>query len=333
MTADAMTRRRLVLSLLTAPLAAEAQQSGKVPRVGVLLARRGSPAQKVTGLFQGPIEGFPRGLRDLGYVEGRDVIIEWGDAEGHYDRVPALAADLVRIGVDVIVAVGPEARIIAMKATSTIPIVTLGPDPLGEGWAASLARPGGNVTGLTVSVPELAGKRMQLAREIVPRLSRLAMLGGPTDEQSLLRQSLLTAARSLGVQVQLLDVQQPDDLKRALDEAVRQRAQAVYVEENFLLYTERARIADLAAKRRLPTIDWFRPSAEAGYLLTYGADLGDLWRRAATYVDKILKGAKPANLPIEQPTKFELIINLKTAKALGLTIPQSLLQRADQVIE
>jgi putative tryptophan/tyrosine transport system substrate-binding protein len=322
-----------VFTLLAAPLPAEAQQSGKVPRVGVLLAQRGGPVQKTTGLFQGPIESFPRGLRDLGYVEGRDVIIEWRDAEGHYDRVPALAADLVRLGVNVIVAVGPEARLVAMKATSTIPIVATGADPVGEGWAASLARPGGNVTGLTVSVPELAGKRMQLATEIVPRLSRLAVLGGPTYEQPFLRQSLLTEARSLGVQVQLLDVQRPDDLTRALDDALRHRAQAVYVAENFMLYTERARVADLAAQRRLPTIGWFRHSAEAGYLLTYGVDLGDLWRRAATYVDKILKGVRAGDLPIEQPTKFDLVINLKTAKTLGLTIPPSVLARADHVIE
>jgi putative tryptophan/tyrosine transport system substrate-binding protein len=271
-------------------------------------------------------------LRDHGYVEGRDVIIEWRDAEGHDDRVPALAADLVRLGVDVIVAVGPEARLVAIKATSTIPIVSTGADPVGEGWAASLARPGGNVTGLTVSMPELAEKRVQLATEIVPRLSRLAILGGPPGYQPL-GQSFLTAARALGVQVQLLDVQRPDDLTRALDDAVRQRAQAVYVEENFMLYTHRAGIADLAARRRLPTIGWFRQSAEAGYLMTYGVDLGDLHRRAAAYVDKILKGARAGDLPIERPTKFELVINLKTAKSLGLTVPQSLLQRADQVIE
>jgi ABC-type uncharacterized transport system substrate-binding protein len=314
----------LVLSLLTAPLAAEAQQSGKVPRVGFLATAR-------TGVQS---SSFPRGLRDLGYVEGRDVIIEWRDAEGRNDRVPALAADLVRLGVDVIVAAGPEARNAAIKATATIPIVAVGGvDPVAEGWAASLARPGGNVTGLTITMPELEEKRMQLATEIVPRLSRLAILRGPPVTDQPLSQSFLTAARSLGVQVQALDVQQPDDLTRALDDAVRHRAQAVYVAETGMLYAHRARIADLAAQRRLPTVGLFRPSAEAGYLATYGVDLGDVWRRIATYVDKILKGARAGDLPIERPTKFELVINLKTAKALGLTIPQSLLQRADQVIE
>ena len=314
--------RSLTLGLLAVPLAGEAQQAGKVPRVGVLVVAASPMAR----------DSFPRGLRDLGYVEGRDVIIEWRDAEGNNHRVPALAADLVRLGVDVIFALGPEARTAAMKATSTIPIVALGADPVGEGWAASLARPGGNVTGLTVTIPELDEKRMQLTTEIVPRLSQLAILRGPPVRRPF-SESFLAAARSLGVQIQLIDVEGPDDLTRAFDDAVRQRVQAVSVPETAMLFAHRARIADLAVRRRLPTIGWFRQSAEAGYLMTYGVDLGDLHFRAAAYVDKILKGAKAGDLPIERPTKFDLVINLKTAKALGLTIPPSLLLRADQVVE
>jgi ABC-type uncharacterized transport system substrate-binding protein len=312
----------LAFGLLAAPLIAEAQPAGKTPRVGFLVMARNPGVES----------SFPRGLRDRGYVEGRDVIIEWRDAEGRNDRVPALAADLVRLGVDIIVAAGPEARDAALRATATIPVVVVGSvDPVAEGWAASLARPGGNVTGLTVTMPELEAKRLQLLTEMIPGLSRLGVLRAPLG--GLERRRLSTVARALGITVHVLMVQHPDDLTRALDEAVRERAQALDVAETAMLYAHRTRIADLAARRRLPTAGLFRQSAEAGFLVTYGVDISDLLHRAAIYVDKILRGAKPADLPVEQPTKFELVINLKTAKALGLTIPQSLLLRADQVIE
>ena len=311
--------------LLAAPLAAEAQQARKVPRVGFLVLARNPGVE----------DSFPRGLRDLGYVEGRDVTIEWRSAEGRNDRVEALAVELVELGVDVLVAAGPEARAAAMKATTSTPVVAVGgTDPVAEGWAATLARPGGNVTGFSVSMPSLAEKRLQLAKEIVPGLSRLAVLRTPsTSEENPAGNLRPSTIRQLGLHLQVLKAKGPDDLSRALDDAVSQKAQALLVEEIAWLYAQRARIADLAARRRLPTIGAFRQSAETGFLLTYGVDLGDLLRRAAIYVDKILKGAKAGELPIEQPLKLELVINLKTAKALGLTIPPAVLLRADQVIE
>jgi putative ABC transport system substrate-binding protein len=272
-------------------------------------------------------------LLDLGYVEGRDVVIEWRDAGGHNDRLVALATDLVRRGVDVIVAAGPEAREAARKATTMIPIVVVGSsDPVAEGWAESLARPGGNVTGLTVTMPALAAKRWQLLTQIVSGLSRLALLRGPLLADPVPPDH--AAARSLGIQLlRLPTVEGPDDVALAINEAVRQKAQAIDVVEGATVFAQRTRIANLALRRRIPTLGIFRLSAEAGFLITYGVDVGDLLRRAAIYVDKIFKGAKPGDLPVEQPTKLELVINLKTAKALGLTIPPSLLQRADQVIE
>jgi putative ABC transport system substrate-binding protein len=308
--------------LLAAPLTAQAQQAGKIPRIGFLVVAQNPGVES----------RFPQGLRDLGYVDGRDVIIEWRDAGGDNRRLPSLAADLVRLRVDVIVAAGPEARDAAIKATPSLPIVVVGStDPVVEGWAASFARPGGNATGFVVTMPELGTKRLELLREVIPGLSRLALLRPPSagSEQPLLQ----TAASGLGITVDVIDVRQPEDLPRALNDAVRRRCQALYVPEVAMLYAHRTRIANLAAERRLPTIGLFRASAQAGFLMTYGVDLGDLLRRAAVYVDKILKGAKVGDLPIEQPTKFELVINLKTAKALGLTIPPSLLQRADEIIQ
>ena len=319
----------LLVALLGAPLGAEGQPAGKVPRVGFLVMARNPGIE----------DSFPRGLRDLGYVEGRDVIIDWRSAEGRNDRVAALAVELVQLGVDVLVAAGPEAMAAAMKATTSIPVVVVGGiDPVAEGWAATLARPGGNVTGLSVTMPSLGEKRLQLTKEIMPGLSRLAVLRGPStsaeDVGGDLRPSAIQAmSRQLGLHLQVLNAKGPEDLSRALDDAVVQKAQALLVEEIAWLYAQRARIAELAARRRLPTIGLFRQSAEAGFLMTYGVDLGDLLRRAAIYVDKILKGAKAGELPIEQPAKLELVINLKTAKALGLTIPQSLLLRADQIVE
>lgn len=313
-----------ILTTLFAPLAAEAQQAGKTFRIGFLVVARNPGVES----------SFPRGLLDLGYVEGRNVIIEWRDAGGHNDRLLALATDLVRRGVDVIVAAGPEPREAARKATTTIPIVVVGSsDPVAEGWAESLARPGGNVTGLTVTMPGVAAKRWQLLTQIIPGLSRLALLRGPLAEE-MPGEPAQAAARLLGIQVLILPpVEGPDDVTRAIDEAVRQKAQAIDVGEVATVFAHRTRIANLALSRRLPTLGLFRLSAEAGLLMTYGVDLGDLLRRAAVYVDKIFKGGKAADLPVEQPIKFQLVINLKTAKALGLTIPQSVLLRADEVIQ
>ena len=320
--------RRVFLGTLTggflaAPLAVDAQPAGKVYRIGFLVGARNPGVES----------SFPRGLLDLGYVEGRDVVIEWRDAGGHNDRLLALAADLIGRGVDVIVAAGPEAREAARKATTTIPIVVVGSsDPVAEGWAESLARPSGNVTGLTVTMPGLDSKRWQLLAQSLPGLSRLALLRGPLAGPMPPDQT--RAARLLGLQLLTLPtVAGPDDVALAINEAVRQKAQAIDVVEGATVFAHRTRIAKLALSRRIPTLGFFRLSAEAGFLMTYGVDVADLLRRAAIYVDKIFKGAKPADLPIEQPTKFELVINLKTAKALGLTIPPSLLQRADQVIE
>jgi putative ABC transport system substrate-binding protein len=322
-----MNRRAFLVatagSLLAAPLAVDAQPAGKVYRIGFLVGARNPGVES----------SFPRGLLDLGYVEGRDVVIEWRDAGGHNDRLLALAADLIGRGVDVIVAAGPEAREAARKATTTIPIVVVGSsDPVAEGWAESLARPSGNVTGLTVTMPGLDSKRWQLLAQSLPGLSRLALLRGPLAGPMPPDQT--RAARLLGLQLLTLPtVAGPDDVALAINEAVRQKAQAIDVVEGATVFAHRTRIAKLALSRRIPTLGFFRLSAEAGFLMTYGVDVADLLRRAAIYVDKIFKGAKPADLPIEQPTKFELVINLKTAKALGLTIPPSLLQRADQVIE
>ena len=309
-------------SFLAAGLAAEAQQAGRLRRIGFLVGARNPGVES----------SFPRGLLDLGYVEGRDVVIDWRDAGGHNDRLPALAADLIGRGVDVIVAAGPEAREVARRATTTIPIVVVGSsDPVAEGWAERLARPGGNVTGLTVTMPGLDSKRWQLLAQSISGLSRLALLRGPLREPTPPEQA---ASRQLGIQLlKLPTVEGPDDVALAINEAVRQKAQAIDVVEGATVFAHRARIAKLALSRRIPTLGLFRLSAEAGLLMTYGADVADLLRRAAIYVDKIFKGVKPADIPIEQPTKFELAINLKTAKALGLTIPPSLLQRADQVIE
>jgi len=283
-------------------------------------------------------DAFPRRLGELGYVEGRDVVIEWRSADGRSDQMATLAAEVVRLGTDVIVAAGPEARIAAMKATSTIPIVTVGgSDPVAEGWAASLARPGGNVTGFTVSYPELAAKRLELLKQMIPGLSRVAVIWHPhaispsvaVEFRTLIRSS----ARSLGVDLQLIEVRRPADFDAAFQQAIHNRRQALSVIESAMVFAHRADLAERARKSRLPTIGQMELSARAGYLASYGPDLGDLLGRAASYVDRILKGAKPGELPIQRPTKFEFVINLKTAKALGITIPPSLLQRADQVIE
>jgi putative tryptophan/tyrosine transport system substrate-binding protein len=306
---------------------AEAQQSAKVHRIGYQTADSRSAHADVRA------EAFREGLRELGYVEGRNIVIEWRQAEGKRDRLPALAAELVRLKVDVIVTGGPTATRPVKAATTTIPIVmTQDSDPVGNGFIASLARPGGNITGLSNLAQEISGKRLELLKEIVPKLSRVAVLGmstNPGNSQSLRETEL--AAGAFGVQIQYLDARDSKDIEAALRTASKGRADAVLV-LNFPGDVSRV-IPDLAVKNRLPAIYYNSTIVDNGGLMSYGASITDLDRRAATYVDKILKGAKPAELPVEQPTKFEFIINLKAAKQIGLTIPPNVLARADRVIK
>jgi putative ABC transport system substrate-binding protein len=306
---------------------AQAQQPAKAPRIGFLAAI--SPAA-----ISARIEAFRQGLKELGYVEGKNIVIEWRHHEGNLDRLPALAAELVRLKVDVIVTAGPISTRPAKGATKTIPIVMAqDDDPVGNGFVASLARPGGNITGLATLAPELSGKQLELLKEIVPRLSRVAVLGNstrPGNAQSLRETEL--AAGAFGVKLQYLDVLGPKDIDTAFREAGKGRADAVLALVAIGV-PYRKRVVELAVTSRLPAM-YSRPElVEAGGLMTYGASFTDLYRRAATYVDKILKGAKPADLPVEQPTKFELVINLKAAKQIGLTIPPNVLRRADRVIK
>jgi putative ABC transport system substrate-binding protein len=326
-----MDRRDTILALLTlaaAPLAAEAQQSAKIPRIGYV----GANLADVPHLT----EAFLEGLRDLGYDEGRNVVIEFRSAEGKLERLPALAAELVALKVDVIVAPPTVAALAAKQASSTIPIVSTGSaDPVMSGLVTSLARPGGNVTGLSFLAEELGGKRLDLLKQTVPGVTRVAVLWRPGSASERTEKDMLkdleVAARGLGVRLQFVEVRGPEDLDRAFSDMTRTRPDALAVLGWPMLSAERRRLVDLAAKNRLPAVYPQRQSVEAGGLMSYGANLADLHRRAATYVDKILKGAKPGDLPVEQPTKFELVINLKTAKALGVTIPPSLLQRAEVI--
>ena len=314
----------LTLGLTLAPLVAEAQ-AGKLARIGFLSTPAPAPYQ----------EGFLQGLRELGYVDGQNVVVERRSAYGEYDRLPALAAELVRLKVDVLVVTATPGALAAKNATKTIPIVMVGiGDPLTTGIVGSLARPGGNLTGLSLQNPELSGKRVQLLKETLPRVSRVAVLLNPTNPiHTVFWRATQDAAAMLGVQVTSLEVRTAGDFERAYESATAERAGALIVLDDPLSVSERRRIIDLAASHRLPTMYGFREFVEAGGLMSYGPNLRDHYRRAARYVDKILKGAKAGDLPVEQPTLFELAINLKTAKALGLTIPQSLLGRADQVIQ
>jgi len=303
---------------------ATAQQPTKVPRIGYLTASSRSAVSA-------RIEAFRQGLRELGYVEGKNIVIEYRYAQGN---LPALAAELVRLKVDVIVSAGPAPTRSAKEATVTIPIVmTQDPDPIGNGFVASLARPGGNITGLSSLASEISGKRLELLKEIVPRLSRVAVFGDstfPGNEQALRETEL--AAGAFGVQLQYLDVLGPKDIETAFRAASKGRTDAVLVLGGPVFNSHRTQLAELAVKSRLPAIYHQSEYVEAGGLMVYGVSIADLYRRAATYVDKILKGTKPADLPVEQPTKFEFIINLKAAKQIGLTIPPNVLSRADKVI-
>jgi putative ABC transport system substrate-binding protein len=323
-----ITAPSLCAVLFALCFSAEAQQPKKVPRIGFLTAP--SPSAQAART-----EAFRQGLRELGYVEGKNIVIEWRYAEGKLDRLPALAAELVRLKVDVIVTGGVGGTRAANEATNTIAIVmTQDPDPVANGFVVSLARPGGNITGLSVLAPELSTKQLELLKEVLPKASRVAVLGtstSPSTAQSLRDTEL--AAGALALKLQYLDVRDPKDIEAAFRAASKERADAVLMLGGPVLASQRTQIVDLAVKSRLPAISRNRPDVEAGGLMAYGASSTDLSRRAATYVDKILKGSKPADLPVEQPKKFELVINLKTAKQIGLTIPPNVLARADRVIK
>ncbi len=328
-------KRREFIALLggtaaTWPLAARAQQpTGRVYRVGYM-----SIASREQTLHF--IDAFEERLRSLGYRVGENVVIEYRFADGEMERLPSLAADLVRLGVDIIVATGTNpTTVAAMKATTTIPIVMTSVDPVGTGLVASLARPGGNVTGLTPDTGgEILGKRFELLKETLPNLSRLGILFNPDVAFTRTRQtSMAETARTLGLTTIPVEARGLDALEQAFATMVRERAQVFVMQGDSVLYGYRGQIAEMALRNRLPAASLQRELAEAGFLLTYGPDVPDLYRRLAGFVDKIFRGAKPADLPVEQPTKFELVINLRTAKALGIIMPPALLARADEVIE
>jgi ABC-type uncharacterized transport system substrate-binding protein len=327
-----MNRKRfcavLVALLLVFCASAEAQQQKKIPRIGFLIAV--SPSS-----LSARVEAFRQGLRQLGYVEGKNIVVEYRYAEGRADRLNELAAELVRLKVDVIVSAGPPPTHTAKKATSTIPIVMANdPDPVGDGFVASLAHPGGNITGLSSLAPEISGKQVELLKETVPKLSRVAVLGNSTNSgnaQSLREMDL--AAKLFKVRLQYLDVRGPKDIETAFRAASEGHADAVLILLNLVAIFHRTQIIGLAAKNRMPAMYYAVDYVEDGGLMSYGVNFHELYRRAATYVDKILKGAKPEDLPVEQPTKFEFIVNLQTAKQIGLTIPPNVLARADRVIK
>jgi putative ABC transport system substrate-binding protein len=318
----------LLIGVLAVPPGVHAQQPGKVYRIGFLGASRAAIAAPL-------LDAFRQGLHELGYVEGRDFVMETRWAEGKLERLSALAAELVQLHVDVLLAGPPPPVVAARSTTNTIPIVfTAVGDPVEIGLVASLARPGGNLTGLAIISAELSGKRLQLLKEVVPRASRVAALWNPASSgQGLELRGAAAAARALNVELQPVEFRGYGDFEGAFQAAARGRAGALLVLQDTLTFSGRAQVVRLAAKHRLPAMYPSRESAEAGGLVTFGPNFQDNYRRAATFVDKILKGAKPGDLPVEQPTKFELVINLRTAKALGLTIPQSILIRADEVIQ
>jgi len=316
-------------ALLTIPLATMAQQPDKVFRVGFLGPNSGELAQHVLAVFR-------QALRERGWVEGRNVVIEWRFADGKFDQLPKLVAELIQLKVDVIVAGASVATWAAKEATKTIPIVmAASADAVGEGLVASLAHPGGNITGMTFLVgPEIAGKQLGLLKELTPAASRLAVLANPSNRaHAAFVKELKFTARSLGAQLQVLEASNPGQLDNAFSAMTRERAAALLVLTDSMFVGQRRRLADLAARNRLPALYSQREFVDDGGLISYGPSLSDMFRRAAAQVDKILRGAKPADLPVEQPTNFELVINLKTAKALGITIPQPLLLRADEVIQ
>ena len=326
-----MRRREVIAGLLAAaawPPAADAQQAAKIPRIGFLGNATAAQERNLTGPFR-------QGLRDFGYLEGTNIYIEYRWAEGDYGRIPTLVAELIGQGVDVIVTAGTPAAFAVKNATTIIPCVMVAVgDPVGTGLIASLARPGGNMTGLTSVAPDLEGKRLALLREVIPALSHIAVLWNPMNafHVSTVKQ-VQNAAQALRMKVQWLEVRASADVDAALASMLAERPGALVVLADRVFLYNRGRIMDFAARNHLPGVYAYRELVEAGGLMSYGPNYADMHRRAAIYVDKILKGAKPADLPVEQPTSFELVINLKSATALGLEIPPSVLARADEVIE
>jgi putative ABC transport system substrate-binding protein len=327
MSVSGLVAAALVMGLLSAPHGAEAQPPGKMHRVGLLGATSASGLERY-------VEAFRDGLRQLGYVEGRDIAIEYRFAEGGYERLSELAAELVRLEVDVIVTHGTPGTQAAKEATRTIPIVmALVGDAVSTRLVVSMARPGGNVTGSSFPFAEVAAKRLELLRETVPTATRIGVLLNPVNPANVPAiRKMEPAARSLGVELLPLEVRRPDELEAVLSRGAAGRVDAVTIIDDPMFISHARQIAELALRSRLPTIG-FRGDAEAGGLMAYGKDFADLWRRAALFVDRILKGARPADVPVEQPTRFELVINRKTAHALGVTIPESILLRTDAILE
>lgn len=326
-----VVERRFALALLSALFLAtadvEAQPAAKAARIGVL--------PTVVLPTSAEAVAFREGLRERGWVEGQNLVIEWRTAEGKLERLPDLATELVRLQVDALVVGTNPAISAARQAAPSTPIVFVGAaDPIGAGFVASVARPGGNVTGLTVdATPAIATKRLQLLKEVMPRISRVASLYNPTwPGIEAYAEMVRPAARALGLTLQSVEVRQPGDLEGAFAAILRGRAQALFIAEDVVLFTHRRRVIDFAAKHRLPTMSLVRAVPDDGGLMSYSVNFTDLWRRAAAYVDKILKGTRVGDLPVEQPTRYELVLNLRTAKALGLTIPQSVLVQADELI-
>ena len=328
------TRRKLLVALgagvLAAPLGSFAQQQGKVWRVGFLTARR-RPVSLDTDVYG----AFPQGMRELGYVEGKNLVIEWRFADGQYERLPGLAAELVRLKVDVIVAGGPPVISAAQKATTTIPIVIVTSiDPVDAGFVKSLAHPGGNITGISNLSGEVSPKHLEMLLRMVPKLSRVAVLVNPANSaHATMLKNVQAAAQKANVKVLPVEARTPQEIETAFSVMTKENAGAIIVGLDPFFNQQRRQIAELAAKNRLPSIATIREYVEDGGLMSYGDNLADQFRHAAVLVDKILKGAKPGDLPVEQPTKFDLVINRKTAKALGIKIPNSILLRADKVIE
>ena len=318
----------LVIGVTVTPLAVKAQQTRKMPRIGVL-------AVGIPTMYAARYEAFRQGLRELGYIEGQTIVIEYRYAEGKSERLAELAAELVRLNVDVIVASSAPETGAVKRATTSIPVVFgLHGDPVGTGHVASLAKPGGNITGMATMAPDLSGKRLELLQEAFPKIVRVAVLWNPANPAKAEDwRETQGAARALGLTLQTAGVRGSDDFASAFAAMTTQRPDAFLTLDDPLILQSRTSVVAFATKQRLPVIYPQREYTDAGGLMSYGPSISDMFRRAATYVDKILKGARPADLPVEQPTKFELVINLKTAKALGLTIPPSLLGRADQVIE
>jgi putative ABC transport system substrate-binding protein len=316
----------LTVFLLTA-FSAEAQQPARIHRIGILNPTSGS-------VFPARVEAFRQRLRELGYVERKNILIEYRYAEGKAERLPDLVAELVRLKVDIIVTTGPSATLAAKKASGTISIVfASAADPVGIGLVSSLARPGGNITGLSLMAPDLDGKRLELLKEAFPKVARVAFLWNPSGSRgNLPLTDMEAAAQALGLKLLSLEVRSLDDFEGAFTRAKREGAQAFITTTGALINTQQRRVLDFAAKNRLPAIYHYSEFVEAGGLMSYAPDNADLWRRAADFVDKILKGTKPADMPVEQPKKFEFVVNLKTAKQIGMTIPQKMLERADKVI-